>query len=184
MWNKMGGFMKNKYEVRGDKVAIFLKHMDMEQSITIINKDDLEKAKSIKGRWCARLDKKNNSPYVVHMGPLREGKRETFRLHRLIMNCPEGMVVDHINHDTLDNTKENLRVVTYAENCQNISMRKSNKSGYRGVSWSKDTNKWRVTARINGKIEHFGLYEDVEQAGQIANQVRTYYMPGYINQSN
>lgn len=55
------------------------------------------------------------------------------RLHRFITKCPKGLQVDHVNHNTLDNRKENLRVVTLFQNQQN---RVDNKSGKVGVYWN------------------------------------------------
>lgn len=59
-------------------------------------------------------------------------------LSRFIMNAPKGKVVDHINHDTLDNRRENLRVITNTKNLQNRKGAcKHSKSGIRNVHWHK-----------------------------------------------
>lgn len=69
------------------------------------------------------------------------GKRKfkTIRMHRLIMNPPEGFEVDHINGDPLDNRRENLRVCKHSENCRNTKWQKG-KSQFKGVY--KYKNKW------------------------------------------
>ena len=54
-------------------------------------------------------------------------------VHRVIMNAPKGMDVDHINGDRLDNRKENLRICTRSQNSQNKKSRRDSKSGYKGV---------------------------------------------------
>ena len=54
-------------------------------------------------------------------------------MHKFIMNAPKGMCVDHINHDGLDNRRENLRICTYSQNSQNKRRRVDSKSGYKGV---------------------------------------------------
>lgn len=64
-------------------------------------------------------------------------------LHREIMNPPKGMVIDHKNHNTLDNRRNNLRICTQAENTRN---RKS-----KGYSWDDVHGYWVVTMRRNGK---------------------------------
>lgn len=72
-------------------------------------------------------------------------------MHRLIMGFPVNMEVDHINGDTLDNRRCNLRICTHAENMANRKIHRDNTSGYRGVYWSKERNMWRVQIYINGK---------------------------------
>lgn len=62
---------------------------------------------------------------------------------------PEGMVIDHINGNKLDNRLDNLRAVTPRVNSHNTKYHRINSSGLRGVSWRKDTDKWRV--RYHGK---------------------------------
>jgi len=65
------------------------------------------------------------------------------RMHRIIMHAPTELIIDHINGDTLDNRKSNLRIVTYQQNSSNVRLYSHNKSGYAGVSWNskKITNK-------------------------------------------
>lgn len=84
---------------------------------------------------------------------VRRNNGETFRLHRLIMNCPEGMVVDHLNGDTLDNRKCNLRICTVAENSKNHH----NTKGY-----CYDKNRGRWIARYRRKF--YGRYDTEEEA--------------------
>lgn len=84
---------------------------------------------------------------------VRRNNGETFRLHRLIMNCPEGMVVDHLNGDTLDNRKCNLRICTIAENSKNHH----NTKGY-----CYDKNRGRWIARYRRKF--YGRYDTEEEA--------------------
>jgi hypothetical protein len=77
---------------------------------------------------------KGPTPYVAC-----KFENKTCKLHRFLLNPPKGFVVDHINRDTFDNRRENLRIVTYRENNLNISKRK-NKIGRTGVSYSKGSN--------------------------------------------
>ena len=82
-------------------------------------------------------------------------------LHRFLMNPPNNMVVDHINHNPLDNRKSNLRVCSIQQNNMNKqSQRRNTTSQYKGVYWQKQRNKWQVQIRINGKLNYIGLYND------------------------
>ena len=74
-------------------------------------------------------------------------------LHRFIANCPKEKVIDHINHDTLDNRKENLRICTYTENNQNIRHRKNSKNKFRFITKVKETNrKQKYYINIQNKL--------------------------------
>jgi hypothetical protein len=94
----------------------------------------------------------------------RIGCRKTICMHRLVMNTPDGMDTDHINGNKLDNRKENLRICTTAENCQNQKIRTTNKSGYKGVFFCKYTNKWRAMIRTNYKLKNLGVFKTPEEA--------------------
>lgn len=86
-------------------------------------------------------------------------------LHCFLMgNTSEELVIDHINRNTLDNRKENLRLATMQQNAMNRSVQPNNTSGVPGVSWRKDRNKWRAFITINGKQKALGLYENKEDA--------------------
>ena len=97
---------------------------------------------------------------------------------KFTMDAKDDEVVDHINHDTLDNTKGNLRCIPWKNNSTNRKSRNSNnKSGYRNVSWSKNENKWLVQLQINKKNTVLGkfVYEDLDKAGQFAEEMRQKY---------
>lgn len=65
-------------------------------------------------------------------------------MHRLIMNAPKGMEIDHINGNELDNRKDNLRIVTIRQNQLNAKNHKDSISGYKGVYLRRKDNKWVV----------------------------------------
>jgi len=81
------------------------------------------------------------------------------------METPEGLVTDHLNHETLDNRKCNLRNVTTRENLSNQKRKSELSSSYVGVSWHKHAKKWRACIRITGKKKHLGLFvEEIDAA--------------------
>ena len=93
-------------------------------------------------------------------------KRKPVRMHRLIMDCPENFIIDHINGNRTDNRKANLRIVTHRENAQNRKTIIKKTSIYNGVYYSKQKNKW--VARIyslEGKCLVLGCYsEEIDAA--------------------
>jgi hypothetical protein len=86
------------------------------------------------------------------------------KLHRFIMGDPAGMVVDHLDGNRLNNRKSNLRVCTARENNMNLGPSKRNKSGYRGVYFSRANHKWRAVISLDGKNMHLGYYARPELA--------------------
>ncbi len=90
---------------------------------------------------------------------IRTGKQiHNFSISRLLMNFPINKSVDHINGDTLDNRKLNLRICTHAENMRNRKLCITNKSGVKGVFRDKKDNKWRASISFNNKNIYLGLF--------------------------
>jgi hypothetical protein len=126
----------------------------------LISECDFERV--IAHRWSLAFSNKGDGPYFAYRTPRPERKR--ILLHRFIVNCPHGNCVDHINCNTLDNRRSNLRICTQAENRFNSRKSKSNTSGYKGVSWCKDTKKWRSQIKLNGKQINLGHFNNPEKA--------------------
>ena len=99
-------------------------------------------------------------------GGYKRRRRTTRPLHRLLMDPPKGMVIDHINHNGLDNRRENLRICTRAENSRNRGKQKNNTSGYKGVCWYKRDKKWRAQIKKDSKKIHIGYFDIIEDAAR------------------
>lgn len=126
----------------------------------LIDDDDYDIIKS--HIWHARMCG-TGGPYVICQ-ERNHYKRKEYKLHRLITNAQPGDQVDHINLNTLDNRKSNLRICTHAENQHNRKMYKTNKSGYKGVYWYKPTKKWKAQISIDGKRISLGYFKDIIDA--------------------
>lgn len=91
--------------------------------------------------------------------------------HRLIMNEPEGMDIDHINGDKLDNRKNNLRVATRGQNSANQKpQRKKLSSKHKGVSWQKSNSKWYAYINKKGRRLNLGYYQNENDAAKAYNK--------------
>lgn len=99
-----------------------------------------------------------------------EPSNKPFYLHRIIAAAQKGDVVDHINGDTLDNRKSNLRVCNQASNLMNRRGRKVGTSKYKGVSWSVREKRWRVSLTKDGKCLFTKYCIDERQAAQEYNK--------------
>lgn len=94
-----------------------------------------------------------------------EKKRKSLILmHREIMLCPDGLCVDHINGDCLDNRKENLRICTHQQNLRNQKKQQNKSSIYKGVSWETFTQRWRSGINVDGRRIDLGRYDDERDA--------------------
>ena len=92
-------------------------------------------------------------------------KNKNLNMHQVIMGSAEGKVIDHINHNGLDNRRANLRFVTTRQNSWNKRKNRGNYSSrYKGVAWSKSRKKWRTRITWNGRWIFLGYFDDEEAA--------------------
>lgn len=119
-------------------------------------------------RWCL-----NTQGYAR-----RRSNNKEIRLHRLIMNVlDKDIEIDHINGDILDNRKSNLRECAHNQNHQNLGLDGQNTSGYRGVCWDKNRNKWKASCTIKGHLYNLGRYDNILDAAKVAKEFRDLNMP-------
>ena len=121
----------------------------------IIDDDDAQRV--LQYKWHC-----SSHPYAQKHSD-RTGQRPIY-MHRFILDAPPDKVVDHVNGDTLDNRKENLRLATRAENLRNRPKERSNTSGYKGV-W-RNKKRWAASITYEGKQYHLGTYDTPEEAAQ------------------
>lgn len=95
------------------------------------------------------------------------GSGEFVYLHRFIMSPPPGYVVDHIDGNPLNNTRENLQVTTYSRN----SMRFGH-ARMPGMSFDRQKNMWRVRLKMDGRLFDFGLFNTKEEAAKTVRIAR------------
>ena len=100
-------------------------------------------------------------------------KYHKIRMHRVIMNCPEDKQIDHINHNTLDNRKCNLRICTFPENQRNRLPRLNCSSQYKGVCWHKQNKKWVSRIKLDQKNYSLGSYDSEIEAARAYNTKAT-----------
>jgi len=111
------------------------------------------------GKWYAT----NHNP-----GGKYYAYRKPILMHRVIMDAPKGMDVDHINGDPLDNRKENLRICTRSENCRNKKVRADSKSGFKGVYQTKN-GRFQAYIGNPNKVSRnikLGTYDTPEEAAR------------------
>lgn len=133
-----------------------VKFIISDQYFTYIDDEDYKIIKNYK--WY--ITKSNGLEYAI-----TRSCGSTVKMHRLILQVFDRSIhVDHINHNTLDNRKCNLRSCNIGDNCRNQRICKLNTSGYKGVHKSK--NKWRAVIGHNSKHLHIGYFKSKEDAAK------------------
>lgn len=137
-----------------------------EKARTLIDLNDIDKVKKYK--WGLGND---------YVSATINGNR--IKLHRFIMNCPNDKIVDHINHNTLDNRKNNLRICTSSQNQMNTNTRIDNSSGIKGVNWNKSKRRWQAYITIDKKYIYLGTFKDKDKAIKARQEAEEKYQKDF-----
>lgn len=166
----------NRIYLAGE-TAVLVIDQDGERYEVLISREDAARVAGFSWRRIYQAYKNGNplkTPTVYVSGYKPDGRGGVIHawLHRLIMNPAKGYVVDHINGDAMDNRRENLRVVTRAENAQNRKVTYA-ASGVRNVYFQKQTQKYFVSFRTKERgTVHGGTFPTKFQAVQVAERMR------------
>jgi hypothetical protein len=136
--------------------------------IVKIDEEDLPLISCFK--WHSRWSKDTKTYYARHTK--RDNSKSGFKsvlMHRLIMKPPTNMEIDHINHDTLDNRRSNLKIVTTRENGNN---RSDHGIFPVGSSYHKRVGKFQGYIRYNGRLKSFGYFIDHVSPGLIYDLIK------------
>lgn len=117
-----------------------------------------------KWKWSAHYN--NTKWYAV-----RNDKGKIIKMHRLIISAKVREEVDHIDGNSLNNCRSNLRLVTRAENLQNRSANHNSTSKFIGVYWENSTNKWCAAIKKDGKTKKIGRFNSGEDAARARDKV-------------
>lgn len=116
----------------------------------------------IKHKWQAC---RSGDSFYVRRTVYNKGKQTKLHMHRVVLNAPEGMQVDHIDGDGLNNCRDNLRLATSSQNCCNRACR-GKTSKYKGVHYLRSENCYQVNANKNGKKIYIGRFKDELEAAR------------------
>ncbi len=125
--------------------------------------DDEDYADISQFKWFAQWDRHGKRFYACRTIPY-EGKRHCVFMHRFLLSLPKGdkRLVDHINLDSLDNRRSNLRICTPSENQMNRPIPRNNTSGVKGVRRTRSS--WVARVKLNRKYVHVGSFASIEEA--------------------
>lgn len=149
----------NEWVDKGDYVELDISTKGNPNKFTKIDKEDLHRvlSRTPNRKWLYHDSAKGESygKYVV------DSDRK-IRLHRFLLDVEKHLVVDHINGDTLDNRKSNLRVISRRDNNKNMKLNKNNTSGHKGVR--PVDGKWVATIHANNVKYHLGYFYTKSEA--------------------
>jgi hypothetical protein len=132
----------------------------------IVDAQDYEKLSQHK--WYARFHESGKTVYAARTTSYRDQsgrlRSRMILMHREIMNPPDGMVVDHINGNGINNRRCNMRNCTQFQNTHNARPRTDGKSRFIGVDRHRD--KWRARVSYKGRKHHVGLFDDQVEAAK------------------
>ena len=157
-------YKQNEILINNDYAVLICKSKTYGIFESKIDIEDIPKIQ--KYYWHIRYDRRHPKHYIESKST---GKR--VHLHRYLLDLESfsiDKVVDHINGDSLDNRKSNLRICTLRENCQNQKekcLRKTSKSGVNGIYWIQQHKRWRITY----KGKYLGQTKTLEEAKEKLN---------------
>jgi len=143
-----------------------------------IDLEDYDKIKEYK--WYVKKDYYSGCFYVSSHDLTTKNKK-SIRLHRIVMDAKSDQIIDHVNHDTLDNRKQNLRFCSHQENMRNKGKLKNTSSKYKGVSFHKRDKIYTAHITIDKKLIHLGTFKNEIQAAMAYDEAAVKYFGEYAN---
>ena len=133
--------------------------------------DDADFEELSRHRWCAHWNPHTNSFYAVRNIRLPDGKWTTESMHRRLLGLKRGDVRqgDHLNHDTLNNHRTNIRIATTAQNQHNRREK--------GYCWNKHAKKYAAQIKLDGIVRFLGYYNDPQEARDAYLAAKRIYHP-------
>jgi hypothetical protein len=149
----------------GEIVEEYKDIIDYEDAYQISNFGNVRNNKT--GRILKPTEGKTDKYYYITL--CKDGKQKNTKIHRLVaeyfVENPENkQYVDHIDNNKLNNLCSNLRWATKQENNRNKIIYSNNTSGFKGVVFDKQYNKWQARTRVDGKSICFGCFDKIEDA--------------------
>lgn len=152
---------------------------------TIVDDEDYERLMKHSWAWVPATGSCSSKGYAVRKGNKKRGEPRTVQMHREILNAPVGVFVDHVNLDSLDNRKENLRFADVQQNGFNRPKPIMEcTSRFKGVFRRKNKRKWSARIKFNGRHVELGSYYDEEKAAAVYNFASRIFFGRYRHENS
>ena len=136
----------------------------------IVDDEDYERLMEHSWAWVPATGSLSSTGYAVRKGNKKRGEPRTIQMHREIMHAKKGIIIDHVNRDSLDNRKTNLRYANTQKNAFNRTkpIMKCT-SRYKGVLQRKNSTVWQARLKYNNRHVELGTYDTEEKAAAVYN---------------
>ena len=135
--------------------------------VALVDDEDFEYL----NQWKWQANKKKSKKFYAWRGKKIDGRYRMIYLHRFLLKLTDKKIfVDHVNMDTLDNRKENLRICTHSQNQMNTNKNSRNSLGYKGITYDKRVNRYYASITLDKKTFYLGGYIDPIDAAKAYNK--------------
>lgn len=138
--------------------------------VAVVDDADFEFLSQFK--WYAM---RNGQTFYAMKALWEDRKRRHTAMHRLLLQVPDDIEVDHVDGDGMNNTRINLRPCTRSQNVHNKKKMSGATSRYKGVYWNKRDKRWVAHIRGEGKLLHLGYFISEREAALAYNWAATKY---------
>jgi len=130
--------------------------------------------------WYGRADGYVTTP-VVYIDPATGRRKHTsIQLQRAVLNPPRYRFVDHIDGNTLNNVRSNLRLASPLESSRNRGLQSNNTSGFKGAYLNRASGRWQARISVEGKLISLGSYASKEEAARAYSQAADKYYGKFV----
>ncbi len=136
----------------------------------VVDSDDFERVS--KYRWyanCHHTGQFRARATIPFLSENSKQRQTTLLMSRFIIGAKDGELVDHINHDMLDNRKTNLRIATHSQNARNTKKRRTTINQYKGIALTVG-GKFQARIFVDGKLLHLGIFDTQKEAAIAYNK--------------
>lgn len=147
--------------------------------LAMVDDEDFDKIGHLK--WYASSTNKGKVFYAARHTSRKSSKHKVIYMHRILLSCPEGMEVDHVDGNGLNNQKSNLRICSHHQNMCHSRKRPDVSSRFKGVHKPSKIKGWIAKIEIKGKVTTIGTFQSEIAAAMAYNEAAIKFHGEFAN---